>query len=187
MFQFQYTATQRTGESARYFTIGLFGRPQSNKVWFPEPLTKDPILRVIHFVDPSCIEICTSVIPFWLYFYFIDPVLQTLQSVAKPGRQEPRHLDRETQIWEGYRNAAFVEADQPPDWSQRNHWNKWVVRYIALLIVHSVKFAQVFSDAFAISVFSMIDYLKNVLTLLMVWGNFLCMCLHNTSKFAGII
>ncbi|XP_049811872.1 multiple inositol polyphosphate phosphatase 1 isoform X1 [Schistocerca nitens] len=50
-YKFQYTATQRTGESARYFTIGLFGRSGSLHVWFPEPLAKDPVLRFYKLCD----------------------------------------------------------------------------------------------------------------------------------------
>nr|CAD7408225.1 unnamed protein product [Timema poppensis] len=45
-FKFQYTASQRTSESARYFTVGLFGKKASKNVWFPEALHQDPILRV---------------------------------------------------------------------------------------------------------------------------------------------
>nr|CAD7440358.1 unnamed protein product [Timema bartmani] len=44
-FKFQYTASQRTSESARYFTVGLFGKKDSKNVWFPEALHQDPILR----------------------------------------------------------------------------------------------------------------------------------------------
>ncbi|GLH15193.1 Multiple inositol polyphosphate phosphatase 1 [Gryllus bimaculatus] len=43
--KFRHTATQRTAESARYFTVGLFGRRVSRYVWFPEALYRDPILR----------------------------------------------------------------------------------------------------------------------------------------------
>ncbi|KAJ4432670.1 hypothetical protein ANN_21293, partial [Periplaneta americana] len=44
-YKFRYTATQRTTESARHFTIGLFGRRVSRHVWFPEAIYRDPILR----------------------------------------------------------------------------------------------------------------------------------------------
>ncbi|XP_063238428.1 multiple inositol polyphosphate phosphatase 1 [Bacillus rossius redtenbacheri] len=44
-YKFKHTATQRAGESARYFTVGLFGRRVSRHVWFPEALHRDPILR----------------------------------------------------------------------------------------------------------------------------------------------
>lgn len=44
-FKFRFTATQRTKESQRYFTIGLFGRKESRYVWSPDPLHKDPLLR----------------------------------------------------------------------------------------------------------------------------------------------
>lgn len=45
--QFRYTATQRTSESARHFTVGLFGRRVSQHIWFPEAIHRDPIIRVI--------------------------------------------------------------------------------------------------------------------------------------------
>lgn len=48
-FQFRFTATQRTKESARYFAVGLFGRQTSDKVWFPVPIEHDYILRVNHY------------------------------------------------------------------------------------------------------------------------------------------
>ncbi|KAK3930957.1 Multiple inositol polyphosphate phosphatase 1 [Frankliniella fusca] len=44
-YKFQFTATQRAEQSARSFTIGLFGRKVSRHVWFPEGIYKDPILR----------------------------------------------------------------------------------------------------------------------------------------------
>lgn len=44
-FQFRYTATQRTIESAHHFTVGLFGRRVSRQVWFPEAIYRDPVLR----------------------------------------------------------------------------------------------------------------------------------------------
>ncbi|KAF6204355.1 hypothetical protein GE061_002696 [Apolygus lucorum] len=44
-FLFKFTQTQRTEESAKHFTTGLFGKDQSRQVWFPEALDKDPILR----------------------------------------------------------------------------------------------------------------------------------------------
>lgn len=47
IFQFKFTATQRTEESAKYFAIGLFGVENASGVWFPRPSTKDPILRVM--------------------------------------------------------------------------------------------------------------------------------------------
>ncbi|KAL0272173.1 UNVERIFIED_CONTAM: hypothetical protein PYX00_005253 [Menopon gallinae] len=44
-YQFRYTATQRTEESKRYFTIGLFDRKVARHVWSPDPIDKDPLLR----------------------------------------------------------------------------------------------------------------------------------------------
>ncbi|XP_065217797.1 multiple inositol polyphosphate phosphatase 1-like [Planococcus citri] len=44
-YLFRYTDTERTKNSAKYFTTGLFGRRISNHVWYPEPLKRDPILR----------------------------------------------------------------------------------------------------------------------------------------------
>lgn len=44
-FQFRHTATQRTKESKRFFTVGLFGRKVARYVWDPEPIDKDPLLR----------------------------------------------------------------------------------------------------------------------------------------------
>lgn len=46
VFQFRYTATQRTEKSAIHFSFGLFGEKDSQNVWYPEPSPKDPILRV---------------------------------------------------------------------------------------------------------------------------------------------
>lgn len=46
-FQFKYTATQRTEESAKNFATGLFGRHSSYRVQYPEAEHKDPVLRVI--------------------------------------------------------------------------------------------------------------------------------------------
>lgn len=54
--QFRYTATQRTIESARHFTVGLFGRRVSRQVWFPEAIYRDPILRV----NSSGVYLCFS-------------------------------------------------------------------------------------------------------------------------------
>lgn len=50
LFQFKYTDTQRTKESARHFTIGLFGEEASDSVWFPKPPPQDPILRVVIYM-----------------------------------------------------------------------------------------------------------------------------------------
>lgn len=44
-FKFQFTATQRAEESARSFTVGLFGRRISKHVWFPGGIYRDPVLR----------------------------------------------------------------------------------------------------------------------------------------------
>jgi multiple inositol-polyphosphate phosphatase/2,3-bisphosphoglycerate 3-phosphatase len=41
----KFTATQRTKKSAQAFAAGLFGRNVVKDIRFPEPLTKDPILR----------------------------------------------------------------------------------------------------------------------------------------------
>uniref|UniRef100_A0A146M169 Multiple inositol polyphosphate phosphatase 1 n=1 Tax=Lygus hesperus TaxID=30085 RepID=A0A146M169_LYGHE len=45
-FLFKFTLTQRTEQSAKFFTAGLFGKERSGQVWFPEALDKDPILRM---------------------------------------------------------------------------------------------------------------------------------------------
>lgn len=45
-YQFKYTVTQRTEVSAKHFAKGLFGRQTAKVVIYPEPLQKDPILRV---------------------------------------------------------------------------------------------------------------------------------------------
>lgn len=50
-FKFQFTATQRAEQSARSFTVGLFGRRVSRHVWFPEGVYKDPILRFYKLCD----------------------------------------------------------------------------------------------------------------------------------------
>ncbi|XP_014252447.1 multiple inositol polyphosphate phosphatase 1-like isoform X2 [Cimex lectularius] len=44
-FYFRFTDTQRTRESAKYFTMGLFGRKESKRVWYPDPIYADPVLR----------------------------------------------------------------------------------------------------------------------------------------------
>lgn len=46
MFYFKYTATQRTLKSAQSFATGLFGRHRIREIIYPEPLSKDPVLRV---------------------------------------------------------------------------------------------------------------------------------------------
>ncbi|XP_061402199.1 multiple inositol polyphosphate phosphatase 1-like [Musca vetustissima] len=46
MFYFKYTATQRTYKSAQSFATGLFGRHRIHEIIYPEPLSKDPVLRV---------------------------------------------------------------------------------------------------------------------------------------------
>lgn len=46
MFYFKYTATQRTLKSAQSFATGLFGRHRIGDIIYPEPLHKDPVLRV---------------------------------------------------------------------------------------------------------------------------------------------
>lgn len=45
-YYFKYTATQRTLESAKSFTTGLFGRHRIGEVIYPEALHRDPVLRV---------------------------------------------------------------------------------------------------------------------------------------------
>ncbi|CAH1401394.1 unnamed protein product [Nezara viridula] len=50
-YYFKYTDTQRTKESARRFTIGLFGEEGSDSVWFPKPPLHDPILRFYKLCD----------------------------------------------------------------------------------------------------------------------------------------
>lgn len=47
--QFKFTHTKRAKSSAHYFAIGLFGKLTAKDVWFPEPSTRDPILRVSYF------------------------------------------------------------------------------------------------------------------------------------------
>lgn len=44
-YQFKFTHTKRAKSSAHYFAIGLFGKLTAKDVWFPEPSTRDPILR----------------------------------------------------------------------------------------------------------------------------------------------
>ncbi|XP_066595136.1 multiple inositol polyphosphate phosphatase 1 [Prorops nasuta] len=44
-YRFKYTATQRTEESAKHFTAGLFGWKQSKKVQYSEPEDNDQVLR----------------------------------------------------------------------------------------------------------------------------------------------
>ncbi|XP_034951468.1 multiple inositol polyphosphate phosphatase 1-like [Chelonus insularis] len=51
IYQFRTTNTQRTRESGRQFTIGLFGEQQSNEVEFPEPRDKDPVLNFYEVCD----------------------------------------------------------------------------------------------------------------------------------------
>ncbi|XP_034951707.1 multiple inositol polyphosphate phosphatase 1-like [Chelonus insularis] len=50
-YKFKFTASQRTNQSAKYFTIGLFGKRQSDQIYFPEPEEKDPILRFYKACD----------------------------------------------------------------------------------------------------------------------------------------
>lgn len=45
VYKFRYTATQRTQASAEQFSIGLFGRRESHRVVYPNPLHVDPLLR----------------------------------------------------------------------------------------------------------------------------------------------
>ncbi|XP_073983722.1 multiple inositol polyphosphate phosphatase 1-like isoform X2 [Rhodnius prolixus] len=49
-YYFRFTDTQRTRESAKFFTIGLFGN-EAQHVWFPEPEKKDQILRFYKLCD----------------------------------------------------------------------------------------------------------------------------------------
>uniref|UniRef100_T1I420 2,3-bisphosphoglycerate 3-phosphatase n=1 Tax=Rhodnius prolixus TaxID=13249 RepID=T1I420_RHOPR len=49
-YYFRFTSTQRTRQSAKFFTIGLFGN-EANQVWFPEPVYNDPILRFYKLCD----------------------------------------------------------------------------------------------------------------------------------------
>lgn len=45
-FQFRYTATQRAQQSARYFTIGLFNKRDSQNVVYSPASKVDMVLRV---------------------------------------------------------------------------------------------------------------------------------------------
>lgn len=45
-YNLKFTATQRTKKSAQYFAAGLFGKNVIKSINFPEPLKRDPILRV---------------------------------------------------------------------------------------------------------------------------------------------
>ncbi|XP_054287811.1 multiple inositol polyphosphate phosphatase 1 isoform X2 [Macrosteles quadrilineatus] len=56
-YKFRHTATQRARESARSFTVGLFGRKQKAYVWYPEALAKDPILRFYKLCDKWQVEV----------------------------------------------------------------------------------------------------------------------------------
>ncbi|KAF4520064.1 hypothetical protein B566_EDAN007920 [Ephemera danica] len=44
-------------ESARSFVNGIFGQDESNKVWYPEALTKDPILRFYKLCEKWLTEV----------------------------------------------------------------------------------------------------------------------------------
>uniref|UniRef100_A0A7G3AGA7 Putative conserved secreted protein n=1 Tax=Lutzomyia longipalpis TaxID=7200 RepID=A0A7G3AGA7_LUTLO len=44
-YKFKYTHTQRAKKSAEGFATGLFGRDNIRQVWYPEPESRDPILR----------------------------------------------------------------------------------------------------------------------------------------------
>ncbi|XP_026481060.1 multiple inositol polyphosphate phosphatase 1-like [Ctenocephalides felis] len=44
-YMFKYTKSQRTEQSAQWFAKGIFGLFNSSQVWYPSPLSKDPILR----------------------------------------------------------------------------------------------------------------------------------------------
>ncbi|XP_063973930.1 multiple inositol polyphosphate phosphatase 1 [Diachasmimorpha longicaudata] len=50
-FKFKFTQKQRTEESAKCFTIGLFGKKGSENVWYPPSEEKDPILRFYKACD----------------------------------------------------------------------------------------------------------------------------------------
>lgn len=65
-FQFKSTDSERTRDSAKYFTIGLFGRHNSDFVQFPRSLEKDPILRV-------------SYLFIFGYFYLPDNLFNTFK------------------------------------------------------------------------------------------------------------
>lgn len=43
--KFKFTDTERTQKSYTAFITGLFGRNHIHKVWHPEPMKRDPILR----------------------------------------------------------------------------------------------------------------------------------------------
>lgn len=45
-FYMKYTATQRTLKSAQSFATGLFGRHRIHAITYPQPLHRDPVLRV---------------------------------------------------------------------------------------------------------------------------------------------
>lgn len=44
-YKFRFTATQRAEESARHFTVGLFGWHNSKNVWYPLPVYRDRVIR----------------------------------------------------------------------------------------------------------------------------------------------
>lgn len=44
-FEFRFTATERTQQSAKYFTLGLFDPKDAKNAWFPTAKTWDPVLR----------------------------------------------------------------------------------------------------------------------------------------------
>ncbi|XP_069365745.1 multiple inositol polyphosphate phosphatase 1-like isoform X1 [Maniola hyperantus] len=50
-FMFRYTATQRTQQSARYFTVGLFDKKHSQHVYFEPVLKVDTTLRFYKHCD----------------------------------------------------------------------------------------------------------------------------------------
>ncbi|XP_022194980.2 multiple inositol polyphosphate phosphatase 1 isoform X1 [Nilaparvata lugens] len=51
IYKFRYTATQRTQASAEQFSIGLFGRRESHRVVYPNPMHVDPLLRFYKLCD----------------------------------------------------------------------------------------------------------------------------------------
>ncbi|CAL1684595.1 unnamed protein product [Lasius platythorax] len=44
-YRFRYTSTQRTEESAKHFAVGLFGWHNSQNIWYPAPIYRDPVIR----------------------------------------------------------------------------------------------------------------------------------------------
>ncbi|XP_073834052.1 multiple inositol polyphosphate phosphatase 2 [Musca autumnalis] len=121
-FYFKYTATQRTFKSAQSFATGLFGRHRIREIIYPEPLSKDPVLRFYKLCSRWQSDVDKNPQTFDNVRKFLQgqQMLDAIQSIQKKTklRQLDASLLRLIYTICGFETAWHKHQQEPSVWCQ---------------------------------------------------------------------